>query len=52
MSDNRDAGNTGPSYPVPIPPPGNGPGRWNDESGSRPSTATTRIARRPRVKAS
>lgn len=52
MSDSRDTGNTGPAVPVPIPPPGNGPGRWNPESGSRPSTATTRTARKPGVKAS
>lgn len=52
MSDSRDTGNTGPGYPMPVQRPGNGPGRWNSESGSQPRTTTTRTTRKPRVKAS
>ncbi|MEU2456450.1 hypothetical protein ABZ604_02440 [Streptomyces sp. NPDC012473] len=43
MSDNRrKPDNTGP-----VTTSGSGPGRWNTESGSRPSTATTRTPTRP-----
>ncbi|WP_326678632.1 hypothetical protein [Streptomyces sp. NBC_01237] len=43
MSDSRGKPTTaGPTMPC-----GNGPGRWNKESGSRPSTTTTTIPRRP-----
>ncbi|MFF6776342.1 hypothetical protein ACFY8W_22650 [Streptomyces sp. NPDC012637] len=41
-----------PSNTSPVQRPGNGPGRWNDESGSRPSTKTTPVAHRPRPSAS
>ncbi|MFE5936037.1 hypothetical protein ACFQ69_11685 [Streptomyces sp. NPDC056470] len=41
-----------PSNPGPVQPSGSGPGRWNEESGSRPSTETTHTAHRPRPTAS
>ena len=49
MPDNRGQNSTGPAYPVPVQLPGNGPGRWNKESGSRPSTSTTKTGRKRRV---
>lgn len=37
----------GPGRPGPTTPTEQGPGRWNPESGARPSTTTTKIPRRP-----
>ncbi|WP_157848298.1 hypothetical protein [Streptomyces exfoliatus] len=37
-----------PSNTGPVQRPGSGPGRWNDESGSRPSTKTVTVPPRPR----
>lgn len=55
MPDPRNTGNTTPAGSAgssPIQLPGNGPGRWNEESGARPSTTTTPIRCRLRVTAS
>ncbi|MCP9945421.1 hypothetical protein LUX12_12470 [Streptomyces somaliensis] len=41
-----------PSNTRPSAPFGNGPGRWNDESGTRPNTTPTPIPPRPRPTAS
>ncbi|MFE7582499.1 hypothetical protein ACFU5Y_13200 [Streptomyces gardneri] len=44
-----------PSKPTntgPVQSPGSGPGRWNDESGSRPNAQTTSVPHRPRPTAS
>ncbi|GHA96950.1 MULTISPECIES: hypothetical protein [Streptomyces] len=44
MSDSR--GKSGkPTSSGPAMPCGEGPGRWNTDSGSRPATTTTRIRR-------
>ncbi|MEU5803585.1 hypothetical protein ABZ773_24290 [Streptomyces sp. NPDC047804] len=46
MNDSRGK----PNKPTSTPemPCGSGPGRWNTESGSRPSTTATRAPSRPR----
>ncbi|MFD0150800.1 hypothetical protein ACWGQ4_06255 [Streptomyces sp. NPDC055721] len=41
-----------PSNTGPVQPSGSGPGRWNEESGSRPNTKTTHVPTRPRPTAS
>lgn len=50
-SSRGDAG-AKPSNPKPVQVPGDGPGRWNTDSGSSPNTSTTPTRRRPRVTAS
>ncbi|MFE5792007.1 hypothetical protein ACFQ8C_05435 [Streptomyces sp. NPDC056503] len=41
-----------PPNPKPVQRSGDGPGRWNYESGSSPNTRTVPIVRRPRPTAS
>ncbi|MFJ9699387.1 hypothetical protein [Streptomyces fradiae] len=41
-----------PSNTGPVQPSGSGPGRWNEESGSRPSTKIPHTPPRPRPTAS
>ncbi|MFJ3095866.1 hypothetical protein [Streptomyces hydrogenans] len=41
-----------PPNPKPVQHSGDGPGRWNYESGSSPNTRTIPIRRRPRPTAS
>ncbi|MEV5441429.1 hypothetical protein AB0N23_02595 [Streptomyces sp. NPDC052644] len=41
-----------PTNSGPVQPSESGPGRWNEESGSRPSTKVTLIPPRPRPTAS
>lgn len=47
MSDSRGKANK-PTSSGPAMPCGSGPGRWNPDGGSRPSTATTRTPTRPK----
>ncbi|MGW0310231.1 hypothetical protein [Streptomyces flavidovirens] len=51
MSDSRGKPNK-PTSNGPAMPCGEGPGRWNTESGARPSTTTTRVRRSGGPKAS